>query len=70
MENKEGLVWGIIMVFVAICAVLAFGWITMFIWNCVMPALFGLPALSFVDGVGLYILCRLLFGGLINVNRK
>lgn len=31
------------------------------IWNAVVPQLFGLPAVSFVQAIGLSLLCALLF---------
>lgn len=34
----------------------------MWLWNWLMPAVFGLPALTFWQAVGLLVLCRLLVG--------
>ena len=33
------------------------------LWNWLLPALFGLPAISFWQAVGLLVLARILFGG-------
>lgn len=41
-----------------------FGWIVMALWNCLMPDLFGLSAISFWQAAGLLLLCKILFGGL------
>ena len=38
-------------------------WVTMLLWNVLMPSLFHLPAISWVQALGLLILARLLFGG-------
>lgn len=35
----------------------------MWLWNWLMPALFGLPALGFGQALGLLVLSRLLLGG-------
>lgn len=41
-----------------------FGFVIMWLWNWLMPALFGLPFLTYWQGVGLFILAKLLFGGI------
>jgi hypothetical protein len=43
--------------------VLAFGWLTMSLWNWLVPALFNGPTLSFYQALGLLLLCKILFGG-------
>lgn len=40
----------------------AFGFVTMFLWNALMPGIFHLPQISFWQSIGLLILSRLLFG--------
>jgi hypothetical protein len=39
------------------------GKLVMSLWNWLLPALFGLPAITFWQGLGLLLLCRILFGG-------
>ena len=46
-----------------IVALAGFGFITMWLWNSLMPALFHLPEITFWQTVGLLILSRLLLGG-------
>jgi len=46
--------------FLAVFAV--FGIITMLLWNALLPELFHLPQISFLQAMGLLILFRLLFG--------
>ncbi len=41
-----------------------FGWLTMSLWNWLLPGLFGWKVITFWQAVGLVILCRLLFGGM------
>ena len=40
-----------------------FGFTVMWLWNWLMPELFGLPMLTFWKAVGVVILSKLLFGG-------
>jgi hypothetical protein len=44
--------------FIAVC-----GFVVQQLWNWLMPAIFGLRALTFWQGLGLLALCRILFGG-------
>ena len=39
------------------------GQIVKLLWNWLLPALFGLPAVTFWQALGLLVLCRILFGG-------
>ena len=48
---------------IVVAAVAVFGYIVMRLWNGLMPALFGLHAVSFWQAVGLLILARILFVG-------
>jgi hypothetical protein len=48
--------------FAALFVALA-GFVVMSLWNWLMPAIFGLPLLSFAQALGLLILSRILFGG-------
>jgi hypothetical protein len=42
----------------------ALGWLVMSLWNWLMPSLVsGVHASSYVQALGLFVLCRLLFGG-------
>lgn len=48
--------------FAAFAAV--FGALVMWLWNWLMPYIFGLPELTFCQAVGLLVLCKILFGGI------
>jgi len=39
-----------------------FGWIIQALWNWLMPGIFGLKAITYWQGVGLFLLSRILFG--------
>jgi uncharacterized membrane protein YfbV (UPF0208 family) len=51
------------LIFVPLAAC-ALGFVLMALWNALMPAIFGLKAITFWQAAGLFILGRLLFGGL------
>ena len=46
----------------ATLAVNLLGWAVMSLWNWLMPALFGVPLISFLQAIGLLVLSRILFG--------
>jgi hypothetical protein len=50
-----------------LAGVTAFGFVlglaVMFLWNWLMPTIFGLPEITYWQSVGLFILCHLLFKG-------
>ena len=43
--------------------VAVFGTAVVALWNWLMPSLFGLPAIDFIQALGLFVLCRILTGG-------
>src|SRR5271157_1463650 len=53
---------------VAPLAMVLFVWIggevVMYLWNGLLPSLFGWPQVTFWQALGLLVLCRILFGGL------
>lgn len=56
---KKGLM---ILIFGA-AAILLFGWITMGLWNAILPAVLGVKAISFLQALGILLLSKILFGG-------
>ncbi len=46
-----------------ILAVLAFSFVTMLLWNWLMPGIFHLRELSFIEALGLLALSKILFSG-------
>lgn len=48
-------------VFVAL-AIVAFSFITMHLWNWLMPDIFGLPIITWAQAVGLIVLSKIFFG--------
>jgi hypothetical protein len=51
-----GLVFAVVMAFL-------FGWLVMWLWNQIMPAIFGLKLITYWQAFGLIILAKLFFGG-------
>lgn len=44
-------------------ALLGISLITMLLWNSLMPVIFQLPQISFVQAIGILVLSKILFGG-------
>lgn len=62
--NKKNLVWiAPLAIMAMILFVFAGGEIVRLLWNWLAPVLFGLPAITFWQALGLLVLCRILFGG-------
>ena len=53
----------LMIVFWVALAVTAFSFIVMWLWNWLMPAVFGLHAISYWQALGLLVLSKILFGG-------
>ena len=51
-----------VLVIVAV-AVTVFSFVTMHLWNWVMPAVFGLRTITWLQALGLLVLSKILFGG-------
>ena len=62
--SRNWLLRGIKFAVLAVIAVAVIGGVVMALWNWLMPALFGLPALGFAQALGLFVLSKLLLGGL------
>ncbi|NYF80919.1 hypothetical protein [Granulicella arctica] len=61
---KSYRIWKVLkMVPVVIIAVGVFGFVTMRLWNWLMPAIFDLKPITFVQALGLLLLGKILFGG-------
>ncbi len=41
-----------------------FGYVTMYLWNWIMPYLFHLPTIDFYMAIGMVVLSKILFGGM------
>lgn len=48
---------------IIVAAFIAFGFVTMALWNALLPGIFHLPEITFWQAIGLLILSRLFFGG-------
>ena len=48
---------------IVLLAATVFSFVVMWLWNRLMPVIFGLHAISFWQALGLLVLSRILFGG-------
>ena len=46
-----------------------FGYVVMWLWNWLLPGLFGFKVITFWQGVGIVILSRIIFGGICHKSR-
>lgn len=60
--RKYGRGWKILFIPLIVLAFIGFGYVTMLLWNSLMPVIFKLPDITFWQAIGLLILFRLLFG--------
>jgi hypothetical protein len=49
---------------------LLFAWPVQLLWNWLLPELFNLPEITFLQAWGLELLCRMLLGGRITINKQ
>ena len=54
---------GIVFFSIFIPAVVLFGFLVMWLWNAILPAVLGVKAISFLQALGLLVLSKILFGG-------
>lgn len=62
MLNKIGKI--VLLVILGIGLVFLFAFITQYLWNWLVPALFGGPVITFWQALGLLMLSKILFSGL------
>ena len=55
--------WGLKIFVLVVVAIAVAGFVVMGLWNWLAPDLFGWRPLTFVQALGLLVLCRLLLGG-------
>lgn len=54
---------GLKIALMVVVASAVFGFVILHLWNWLMPAIFGLPPITFWQGIGLFVLSKILFGG-------
>jgi hypothetical protein len=62
--RRRWLWYGLKFALLAVIAVAAVGAAVMLLWNALLPELFGLQAITFLQAIGLLVLSRILIGGL------
>ena len=53
----------LMMVAIGVVALFLFSFVTMSLWNWLMPAVFGLRTITWAQALGLLVLSKILFGG-------
>lgn len=53
---------GLLFVMLFIIAILLTGFVVMSLWNAILPGIIGVHPISFLQALGILILCRILFG--------
>ena len=48
---------------IASAAVLIFGLLVMALWNAILPGILGVKTITFLQALGILLLCKILFGG-------
>ena len=61
--RKYGALRGLKIAVFFVVALLVFGFVTMYLWNWLMPAIFHLTRIGFAQALGLVLLSKILFGG-------
>ncbi|MFM9908193.1 MAG: hypothetical protein ACKVOW_02525 [Chitinophagaceae bacterium] len=59
-----------IFLLIPIALFFAVGIIIMLLWNCLIPAIFGLKAITYLQALGIFLLSRILFGSFGFWNKK
>jgi hypothetical protein len=62
MNIQQKIIFGIKIFFGILLFLIAFGFITMLLWNWLVPVLFSGPVITFWQALGLLALCKILFG--------
>ena len=65
MRNKRP-----IFILIPITLLFALSYIVMLLWNMLIPVIFGLKAISYLQAIGLFLLSRILFGNFGFGNRR
>jgi uncharacterized RDD family membrane protein YckC len=66
----KGIGAGVIGILIIILCAFLTGWIVMLLWNWLMPMLFGLKTITYIEGWGITFLTGMLFRGTTTVSSK
>lgn len=71
MNDKYEMFFRILLI-IGVWVIGLFFWslIVMWIWNCVITTVFGLPVVSYWQSMGIYALCSILFKSTFNVEKQ
>lgn len=54
---------GVLILIIGIAAITLFGFIVMWLWNAILPAVTAVKAITFWQALGILVLSKILFGG-------
>ncbi len=60
-HNKRG--WFLLRILLGLAFVAVISLVVMLLWNALLPAIFGLKAISYLQALGLLILSKIIFSG-------
>lgn len=60
--RKNKIAKGILIVLGGTAFIVGMGFVLMYLWNWLMPAIFGLKTITFIQALGLFLLSKILFG--------
>lgn len=60
----------IVLLLMNLVMIVLYGTVTMLLWNWLMPEIFGLIKLTWIQAFGLTLLIKCLFGNIVNFNNK
>jgi hypothetical protein len=61
--RRRWIFWGPLVVLLFLLFIAIGGVVVQQLWNWLLPPLFGVPAIGFLQALGVLALCRILFGG-------
>ncbi|MCK5128969.1 MAG: NADH-quinone oxidoreductase subunit K [Clostridiales bacterium] len=66
VETERNMAWKVLkiigMVILGIAVAILFGFVVMWLWNWLMPMIFGLTTITYWQAVGLFVLAKIIFG--------
>ena len=68
--SKESIIKYLGLLLIGIAVVSLFGVVLTFLWNWLMPELFGVQKISLVQGFGVFLLSKIIFGGFSGESKK
>lgn len=62
-SGKSWIKWAIFIPLAVVAGLFVFGNLVMYLWNALLPHLFGISTITFWQALGILVLAKILFGG-------